>query len=69
MAVFEDECGWEIPAKDDVRLDAVEVVVDAGAGSDAAPDPEAESHDTSGATSRLSEEHPVGRWLPLDDAS
>lgn len=68
VAVVEDVCGLEIQAGDDVRFDIVEFVVDVGVGPGAAPDLEAEYHETSGATSQLSEEHPVGRWLPLGDA-
>lgn len=68
VAVVEDMFGWEIQAEDDVWFDVVEFVVDVGVGFRAAPGPETDYHETSGSTSRLSEEHPAGRWLPLGDA-
>lgn len=69
VAVIEEVCGLEIQAEDDVRPGVAVAVVDAGVGPGAAPDHEVEYHETSRATSRLSEEHPVGRWLPVDDVS
>lgn len=69
VAVVEDVCGLEIQAEGDARSGVAEVVVDVGVEPGVAPDHEAEYHEISRATSRLSEEHPVGRWLPVDDAS
>lgn len=68
VAVVEDMFGWEIQAEDDVGFVVVEFVVNVGVGFRVAPGPEADYHETSGSTGRLSEEHPAGRWLPLGDA-
>lgn len=67
MAVVEHVCGLELQAGDVERFGVVGVVVDVGVEPRDAPDLEAEYHKTSGATSRLSEEHSVGRWLLLGD--